>query len=88
MGNSDGRSNLFGFTEGCPICVQRHAVISYDPLIKVFFQLQCYTSTIDWLDYGEARSQLESHCAQKLPNEGIAVFNKQIRSYKIALPIG
>lgn len=57
-------------------------------LVKVFFQLQRYTADIHWQDYGEAREQLESHQAQRLPDEGIAEFNKQIRAYKMDLPLG
>lgn len=57
-------------------------------LVKVFFQLQCYSASINWLDYGEAREQLESHKAHSLPDEGIAEFNKQIKKFRMTLPIG
>ncbi len=57
-------------------------------LTKVFADLQAYTSSIPWEDYGEARSTLESHYADRLPDDGVAVFNKQISTFKIALPAG
>lgn len=57
-------------------------------LCKVFADLQAYTSTIPWDDYGSARSTLEAHCADKLPDDGVAIFNKQLAAFKIALPPG
>ncbi|MFT4924672.1 MAG: hypothetical protein ACI8WB_000755, partial [Phenylobacterium sp.] len=56
-------------------------------LVKVFYQLQHYTASIDWNDYGEARDSLERHCADKQPDQGIAVFNNQIRQFKFAGPV-
>jgi hypothetical protein len=56
-------------------------------LVKVFYQLQRYTASIDWADYGEARDSLELHCADKLPEQGIAVFNDQIRQFKFFPPV-
>lgn len=57
-------------------------------ITKVFVDLQAYTSSIPWEDYGEARATLESHYADRLPDEGVAMFNKQISQFKIALPAG
>ena len=57
-------------------------------LTKVFADLQAYTGSIPWEDYGEARATLVSHYADKLPDEGVAVFNRQIAQFKIALPAG
>jgi len=57
-------------------------------LTKVFADLQAYTDSIEWEDYGEARATLESHYADRLPDDGVAVFNKQISGFKIALPAG
>lgn len=57
-------------------------------LTKVFADLHAYTCSIPWEEYGEARATLEAHCADKLPDEGVAVFNRQISKYKIALPAG
>lgn len=55
-------------------------------ICKVFADLQAYTSIIGWEDYGDARSTLEAHYADKLPDDGVAVFNKQIAQFKITLP--
>lgn len=55
-------------------------------LVKVFYQLQRYTASIDWSDYGEARDTLEAHKAHLLPDEGVATFNKQIRQFKFIPP--
>ncbi|MFT6910725.1 MAG: hypothetical protein ACJAS1_007461 [Oleiphilaceae bacterium] len=55
-------------------------------LVKVFFQLQCYSAYINWLDYGEARELLELHKAHALPDDGVAEFNKQIKNYKMNFP--
>ena len=57
-------------------------------ITKVFADLQSYTSAIPWEDYGEARDTLESHFADKLPDTGVAVFNKQISKYRHILPAG
>ena len=56
-------------------------------IVKVFFQLQCYSASINWLDYGEARELLELHKAHALPDDGVAEFNRQIKNYKINLPL-
>jgi hypothetical protein len=57
-------------------------------LTKVFADLQAYTGSIPWEDYGDARTTLESHYADRLPDYGVAVFNKQISTFKITLPAG
>jgi len=57
-------------------------------LTKVFADLQAYTGSVPWEDYGEARATLESHYADRLPDDGVAVFNKQVSAFKIALPAG
>lgn len=57
-------------------------------ITKVFADLQAYTSSISWEDYGEARETLESHYADKLPDDGVAVFNKQISKFRNRLPPG
>jgi fido (protein-threonine AMPylation protein) len=57
-------------------------------ITKVFADLQAYTSIIPWEDYGQTRSTLESHYADKLPDDGVAVFNKQLSQFKIILPAG
>lgn len=59
---------------------------NFKTLVKVFYQLQRYTASIDWADYGEARDTLEAHKAHLLPDEGIADFNRQIRQYRFTPP--
>ncbi len=50
-------------------------------LIKVLHQLQQYTASIDWSQYGEARQTLEDHGAYQEPDEGLMVFNKSIQGF-------
>jgi Fic family protein len=47
-------------------------------IVKVLADLQAYSSIIRWEDYAEARGMLEMHCADKLPDDGVAMFNRQI----------
>jgi len=56
-------------------------------MTKVFSDLQGYTASINWSDYGEARATLEEHCADKLPDQGVPIFNRHISRFKIDLPI-
>ena len=56
-------------------------------MTKVFSDLQAYTASINWDDYGEARTTLEAHCADKLPDQGVPVFNRQLSQFKVNLPI-
>ncbi|MFT6902745.1 MAG: hypothetical protein ACI9EK_002825 [Psychroserpens sp.] len=39
-------------------------------------------------DYLEARATLETHLAHKLPDQGVAVFNRQISKYRVELLTG
>jgi hypothetical protein len=57
-------------------------------ITKVFSDLHGYTNSIEWGDYSEARATLETHLAHKLPDQGVAVFNRQISKYRIELPAG
>ena len=57
-------------------------------LSKLFANIQAYTESIDWNDYGEARETLEQHMADKLPDQGIARFNREIANHKTFLPAG
>ena len=59
----------------------------FKTLVKVLYQLQRYTASIDWSDYGEARETLEEHKAHLTPDEGVASFNKQIRQFKFNPPV-
>lgn len=56
-------------------------------LVKVLYQLQRYSASIDWSDYGHARETLEAHMAHLTPDEGIATFNRQIRQFTFYPPI-
>jgi hypothetical protein len=56
-------------------------------MVKVLHQMQCYTASLDWHDYGEVRDSLLSHAADKEPNEGVAVFNKVIARLGGAYPV-
>lgn len=60
----------------------------YRTMSKVFADLQAYTATIQWSDYAEARSTLEAHYADKLPDQGVPRFNKQLAKLKTQVPMG
>ena len=68
----------------------RHAtrINKFRTITKVFSDLHAYTSSIEWGDYGEARATLESHFANKIPDHGVAVFNRQLSKFKNVLPAG
>lgn len=51
-------------------------------MVKVLHQLHCYTASIDWLDYAEARHTLELHAANQEPDEGVPTFNKALRQFR------
>ncbi len=57
-------------------------------MVKVLIDLQAYTSIIPWEDYNQSRETLLLHYADRLPDEGVAVFNKQIAQFKTILPVG
>lgn len=46
--------------------------------IKVLHQMQCYTASIEWDDYGDVKDILQKHAADKEPDEGVTVFNNVI----------
>ena len=46
--------------------------------VKVLHQMQCYTASIEWDDYGDVKKTLQNHAADKEPDEGVAVFNNVI----------
>ena len=50
-------------------------------IVKVLHQLQQYTTSINWVEYSEARKTLEEHAADKEPDEGLMVFNKVISKF-------
>jgi len=49
--------------------------------VKVLHQLHQYTASVDWKYYDDVRSILEEHGANKEPNEGLMIFNKQLRNF-------
>lgn len=49
----------------------------------MLLDLHGYTHSIEWGDYSEARTTLETHFAYKLPDQGIAVFNSNISTKNI-----
>lgn len=57
-------------------------------IAKVFSDLHGYTNSIEWSDYLEARATLEIDFAHKLPDQGVAVFNRKISKYRVELPAG
>ena len=57
-------------------------------ITKVFSDLHGYTNSIDWNHYSEARETLETHFAHKSPDQGVAVFNRQLSKYRVELPTG
>jgi len=59
---------------------------NFRAMVKVFYQLQQYTSIINWVDYGEARHLIEEHCAHLPLDEGIATFNRVLRQFKFHPP--
>jgi len=46
--------------------------------VKVLHQMQCYTASIEWDDYGDVKMTLQNHATDKEPDEGVAVFNNVI----------
>lgn len=57
-------------------------------MVKVLQQMQCYTATLDWSEYGEVKAAIQKHAADKQPDEGIAIFNKVIAKLGGQYPAG
>ena len=57
-------------------------------LVKVHHQLQCYVSSLGWEDYGQVKSDLQEHAADKEPDEGVAIFNKVLSKLGGDYPAG
>lgn len=51
---------------------------------KVMDQVQAYTESIDWADYGEARAKIEFDSANKIPDEGLPIFNRALRNLALS----
>ncbi|RUR29224.1 Fic family protein [Legionella qingyii] len=52
--------------------------------VKIMDQAQAYTSSVNWLDYGEAREKLENDGANLSSDEGIPTFNRALRTLKLS----
>ena len=46
---------------------------------KVIDQLQAYTASVPWAQYGDARSKIELDCANLTADEGLPFFNRVLR---------
>jgi len=60
---------------------------SFRAMVKVLHQLHHYTASINWSEYGEARSTLEKDAADKEADEGLPIFNKQLSQYRNEYPV-
>lgn len=47
---------------------------------KVLDQLQAYTSSLPWQDYAEVRAKLEQDHAEQLPDDGLPIFYRALRT--------
>jgi len=57
-------------------------------MVKVLHQLQCYTASLDWDDYGEVKATIQRNAADKEPDEGTTVFNRVIAKLGGTYPAG
>lgn len=57
-------------------------------MVKVLHQMQCYTASLDWNEYGELKATIQEHAADREPDEGIAIFNKVIAKLGGQYPAG
>ncbi|MCJ8311719.1 MAG: Fic family protein [Saccharospirillaceae bacterium] len=55
-------------------------------LVKVFYQLQQYAGNIDWDDYADVRELIQQHGWNKLPDDGVGDFNRQLIKFKMDYP--
>jgi hypothetical protein len=55
---------------------------------KAMHQLLCYTASLPWEEYGDAKAALQSHAADKEPDEGIPRFNEVISRLGGVYPAG
>ena len=56
----------------------------FHTLCKVMDQLQAYTASIDWEDYGNTREKIELDCANKTTDEGLPIFNRALRDLALS----
>ena len=57
-------------------------------MVKLLHQMQCYTASLDWSEYGEVKAALQEHAADKEPDDGTAKFNKIIAKLDGQYPAG
>ena len=57
-------------------------------MVKVLHQLQCYTASLDWSEFGEVKKLIQAYAADKDPDEGITVFNKVLAKFDGHYPAG
>lgn len=56
-------------------------------MVKVIHQLHRYSASVPWLDYGEALATLKADAADKIPDEGVATFNRKINQWYQSYPV-
>jgi Fic family protein len=57
-------------------------------MVKVLHQMQCYTASLHWNEYGEVKAAIQEHAADREPDEGIAIFSKVIAKLGGQYPAG
>ena len=57
-------------------------------MVKLLHQMQCYTASLDWSEYGEIKAALQEHAANKEPDEGTPKFSKVIAKLDGKYPAG
>lgn len=57
-------------------------------MVKVLHQMQCYTASLDWSEYGEVKTTLAVNAADKEPDDGTTIFNKVIAKLPGQYPAG
>lgn len=63
-------------------------LVSRDHYFKTYCQVmdqaQAYTEQIPWVDYAAARQRLETDFADKLPDDGLPIFNRVLRTLQLS----
>jgi hypothetical protein len=57
-------------------------------MVKVLHQLQCYTASLDWSEYGEVKTAVQENAADREPDEGTTIFSKVIAKLGGDYPAG
>lgn len=57
-------------------------------MVKLLHQMQSYTASLDWSEYGELKAAIQKHAADKEPDEGTTIFNKEIAKLDGRYPPG